>query len=297
MRTLLLILLTALAPVLWGSTYIVTSELLPQRLPFTSAAIRVLPGGLILLLLNFAWPQRRHWPKLLLLSLLNIGLFQAMLFVAAYRLPGGLAAVLGAVQPLVVMLLIWLVQKQAPAQAAVVASVASIAGMAALLLSPDSQWDLIGATAALVGAISVGLGVFLTRHWQLDLPVMSFTGWQLLLGGVLLIPVALILEPGLPPLSQTQWLAYGYLSLVGSLLGYLLWFRGIQQLSPVAVSSLGLLSPLSAALLGWYFLGEALDGQALAGFITVLASVLIVQWAMLPAGRRQQAKPLTSRQA
>ena len=45
------ILLTALAPLIWGSTYIVTSELLPPDRPFTAALIRVLPAGLLLLLL------------------------------------------------------------------------------------------------------------------------------------------------------------------------------------------------------------------------------------------------------
>jgi len=282
MNTVLLILATALAPMIWGSTYIVASELLPQNIPFTSAAIRVLPGGLMLLALAFALPKPGQWPKLLLLSLLNIGLFQGLLFVAAYRLPGGLAAVLSAIQPLIVMLLIWLVQKQPPVLAALIAALTSVLGMAALLLTPDAQWDLTGVIAALSGAVSLGLGVFLTRYWSLELPILSFTGWQLTLGGLMLLPLAAAWEPQLPTLSPTQWLAYGYLAFAGSLIGYLLWFRGIQQLSPVAVSSLGLLSPLTAALLGWALLGQTLSGAALIGFITVLISVLMVQWAMIP---------------
>ncbi|WP_180979640.1 EamA family transporter, partial [Janthinobacterium sp. AD80] len=101
------ILLTALAPLIWGSTYIVTSELLPPDRPFTAALIRVLPAGLLLLLLMRRLPARRDWCRVLILSALNIGVFQALLFVAAYRLPGGLAAVVGAIQPLLVMGLAW----------------------------------------------------------------------------------------------------------------------------------------------------------------------------------------------
>ena len=282
MKTLFLILATALAPMIWGSTYIVTSEFLPTGLPITSAAIRVLPGGLLLLLLTRVWPQRQDWKKLLILSVLNIGLFQALLFVAAYRLPGGLAAILGAVQPFVVMLLIWWVNRIGPSSVAIIASFASILGMAALILSPNSEWDFIGVMAALIGAISTGIGIFLTRHWKVEMPVLAFTGWQLLLGSLVLIPLALALEPPLPDLSGTQWMAYAYLSFAGSLTGYFLWFNGIHKLSPVAVASLGLLSPLSAAVLGWIFLGERLEGLSMLGFITVLLSVLIVQWAMLP---------------
>src|SRR5450830_850686 len=98
------IVLTALAPAIWGSTSIVASELLPPDRPFTAALIRVLPAGLLLLLFSWQAPARRDTWRLLVLGALNIGVFQALLFVAAYRLPGGLAAVLGAIQPLLVML-------------------------------------------------------------------------------------------------------------------------------------------------------------------------------------------------
>ncbi|MBF0334491.1 MAG: EamA family transporter, partial [Alphaproteobacteria bacterium] len=95
------VLATALAPAIWGSTYIVTTELLPPDRPFTAALLRVLPAGALLALHGWRRPPRRgEWGRLVALSALNIGFFQALLFVAAYRLPGGLAAVVGAIQPL-----------------------------------------------------------------------------------------------------------------------------------------------------------------------------------------------------
>ena len=87
------ILTTALAPLIWGSTYLVTTEFLPPNRPFTAALIRVLPAGLLLLAWTRRLPRRGEWGIVALLGFLNIGFFQAMLFVAAYRLPGGLAAV------------------------------------------------------------------------------------------------------------------------------------------------------------------------------------------------------------
>ncbi len=81
------ILTTALAPLIWGSTYLVTTEfLLPDR-PLTAALIRVLPAGLLLLAWTRRIPKRSEWATVVLLGFLNIGFFQAMLFVAAYRLP------------------------------------------------------------------------------------------------------------------------------------------------------------------------------------------------------------------
>ena len=119
------VLTTALAPVIWGSTYIVTTQLLPPDRPFTAALLRVLPAGILLTLFSRRLPQAGQWGRLLLLSALNIGFFQALLFVAAYRLPGGLAAVVGAIQPLLVMGLAWSVDSRRPPGLAVAAGATS----------------------------------------------------------------------------------------------------------------------------------------------------------------------------
>lgn len=274
--------LTALAPLIWGSTYIVTTELLPPDRPFTAALLRTLPAGLLLALYSWRLPERRAWGRLVVLSALNIGFFQALLFVAAYRLPGGLAAVVGAIQPLLVIGLAWALDRRQPAGLAVAASVLGVLGMAALLLSPGAVWDPIGIAAALAGAACMAAGTYLARRWRPDVPVLAFTGWQLLAGGLMLVPVAWVVEPPLPSLSMTQVLGYAYLSLIGASLAYALWFRGIARLPPVAVSSLGLLSPLTAVLLGWALLGQAMTGWSLLGLLTVLGSVLAVQWAAIP---------------
>lgn len=269
--------LTALAPLLWGSTYIVTTELLPPDRPFVAACLRTLPAGLLLLLWARQWPARGEWGRLLVLAGLNLALFQSLLFVAAYRLPGGVAAVVGAIQPLLVMGLAWAWDARRPSAVAVLASMVGIAGMALLLLSPQSRWDAAGIAAALVGAASMATGTYLARRWKSSLPLLAFTGWQLLLAGLMLLPAAWWLDPPLQALSLGAGLGYAYLSLAGALLAYALWFRGLARLSPVAVSALGLLSPVTAVLLGWALLGQALHGAALWGLLLVLGSVLVVQ--------------------
>jgi len=132
-------------------------------------------------------------------------------------------------------------------------------------------------------------GTFWSRRWRSDLPVLAFTGWQLLAGGVMLAPVAWAVDPPLPALTATHIAGYLYLSLAGALVAYALWFRGIARLPSVAVSSLGLLSPVTAVLLGWALLGQAMTGVSLVGMLVVLASILAVQWAMsraMPPGGR-----------
>jgi probable blue pigment (indigoidine) exporter len=271
------VLLTALAPAIWGSTYIVTTQLLPPDRPFSAALIRVLPAGILLLLLTRRMPAYRDVWRLFILSALNIGFFQALLFIAAYRLPGGLAAVLGAIQPLLVMVLSWAVDRRMPEKVTLWAALAGVFGMAILLLSPQTIFEPVGMAAALLGAGCMATGVWLTRRWQINLPVMALTGWQLVLGGMMLAPAAWLIDAPLPTLTTSQYAAYTYLSVAGAFVAYGLWFRGITRLPGVAVASLGLLSPLAAVLLGWLVLSQVISGTAFAGFAIVLASVLVVQ--------------------
>ncbi|AIE66964.1 EamA family transporter [Klebsiella michiganensis] len=272
--------LTALAPAIWGSTYIVTSQFLPPDRPFIAALLRVLPAGIALLIWSRRFPLRAEWWKLIVIGILNIGAFQALLFIAAYRLPGGLAAVIGAIQPLLVMLLAWCVDRQRSPWLAVLSALMGIAGMAMLLLSPQTTLEPLGIAAAFLGAMSMALGTWLSRRWAIALPVIALTGWQLLIGGIVLAPIALLVDPPLHQVTLTQAAGYLWLCVAGAMLAYGLWFRGISRLSPVAVSAMSLLSPVTAVLLGWVFLGQKIEGLALVGLVIVLFSVLSIQRAL-----------------
>lgn len=65
---------------------------------------------------------------------------------------------------------------------------------------------------------------------------------------------------------------------------------GIGRLSPVAVSAMSLLSPVTAVVLGWIFLGQKIQGMALMGLIVVLASVLSIQRAGASGGGSKTKK-------
>ena len=278
------ILATALAPLMWGSTYLVPTEFLPPNRPFAAALIRVLPAGLLLLSWTRRLPRRGEWATVVLLSFLNIGFFQAMLFVAAHRFPGSLAAVLSSTQTLMVLVFTWLIGKTMSPKAAWVWSAAGVLGIALLVLSPQARYDGTGILAAPAGAAAMALGVYLSKHRRTSLPVLAFTGWQLFIGSLFLLPAALLTEPPLEALSAANLGGYLYLCLFGAVLAYVLWFDGIAKLPPAAVSSLGLLSPVCAFVLGWLFLGQGMDAKSMAGFVLVLASIFGVQWAVGKAG-------------
>jgi len=276
------VLMTAIAPAIWGSTYFVTTSFLPQGYPLTVAMLRALPAGLLLLLVVRKLPTGIWWGRAFILGALNFSFFWAMLFVSAYRLPGGVAATVGAVQPLIVIALSRLFLGKSVRFLTVVAGLIGMSGVAFLVLSPKAALDPVGIAAGLAGAVSMAFGTVLTRHWQPPVSSLTFTSWQLTAGGILLVPIALLLEPALPAPTAANILGIAYLGLIGAAFTYLLWFRGLSRIEPSAAASLGFLSPVVATLLGWLALGQNLTPTQLSGFVMVLVSVWLSQRSLRP---------------
>lgn len=276
------ILVTALAPAVWGSTYLVTTEALPAGYPITLAALRALPAGLLLLALTRCLPSRAWLGRTFVLGSLNFALFWSLLFVAAYRLPGGVAATLGSLQAIMVILMArgWLGM---PVRAGAVAAAATgVLGVALLLLGPEAALDPVGVAAGLGGAASMAAGTVLSRKWQPPVSALSFTGWQLTAGGLVLLPLALMVEPSLPPLTALNLSGLIWLGLIGAAATYAIWFRGVACLEPGAVSMLGMMSPVTAVVLGWLWLGQGLSWLQMGGAAIVLLSVWAGQRANRP---------------
>lgn len=264
---------TAAAPAIWGSTYLVTTLWLPPDRPLTLALLRALPAGLLLLAVTRRLPTGVWWGRVAILGALNFSIFWACLFVGAYRLPGGVAATLGAVQPLLVIALQRLIVGTAVRVRHVVVGVVGLIGVALLVLTPAAALDPLGIVATLAGAASMALGTVLTRHWRPAETPLTFTAWQLVAGGLLLAPVALAVEPPLPPLGAANLLGFLYLGLIGAALTYWLWFRGLARLEPTVVAPLGFLSPLVAVVLGVVVMGETPSPAQAFGMVLVLGSV------------------------
>ncbi|MBW5481261.1 EamA family transporter [Streptomyces bambusae] len=285
-------LVTALAPAVWGSTYLVTTEFLPPDRPLLAATARALPAGLILVALGRALPRGTWWWRALALGVLNIGAFFYFLFLAAYNLPGGVAALVGSVQPMFVLVLSVLLLKDRIRAVHVAACALGAAGVGLLVLQPNAGLNALGVAGGLLAAASMASGIVLTKRWGRPegVGLLTFTGWQLAVGGLVLTPVTLLGE-GLPDAVTGRNLAgFVYLGGVGALLAYAVWFRGVERLPALAVSFLGFISPLAATALGYLVLDQTLTPLQIVGAAAVLAAVFVAQ----PRPPRPPRRPPTS---
>lgn len=285
---------TALAPSIWGTTYFVTSEMLPPGRPLFAGALRAVPAGLLLLAVA---PTRRTglpWQKLAILAGLNIGLFFTLLFIGAYRLPGGVASTVTSFQPLYVAALSAIVIGSRVTTRTLLAGVCGVIGVALLVLRGSIALDGWGLAAAITSTLCSGSGIVLSKRWASEVPPMTLAGWQLGLGGAMLIPVMFVVE-GLPTeLTGENLGGLVYLATIGGAVAYFLWFSGIRKLPPTQISFLTFLTPVVATAIGWLALDQGLTVLQVLGALIVLGAAVVAQRPAPPTAAPTAPSPLTA---
>lgn len=285
MNRLTLVLLTALAPIAWGTTYLVTTELLPAGHPLFAGLLRSLPAGLLAVLISRRLPHGSWWGKSFALGALNIAAFFPLLFLAAERLPGGVAAAVAGAQPLIVLVLGALVLQERIRPATAAAAVVGAGGVALVVLGPAAELDVWGVLAALGGVTATGVGMILTKRWGRPSGVgpVAYAGWQLSAGGLLLLPLTLIIEGVPSEIDGGAALGYLWLGTAGGIVAYTLWFRGVQQLPVIAPGLLALLSPIVATTLGLLVAGESFTAIQAIGLALTIGALVLGQFVARPA--------------
>lgn len=281
------VLVTAVAPVAWGSNYYVTHEYLPAGNPLYGALIRALPAGLLLLAVCRRLPTGSWWWRSLVLGTLNVGAFFVLIYVAAQHLPTSVAATVMATSPLVMMLFAWLLLADPPRVRHLTGAGLGIAGVALMLFTGVAAADPRGVLASAGAMAMSSLGYVLAKKWGGGVDVLSLTAWQLVAGALVLLPVAALAENP-PPLDGPAVLGFAYVTVVATALAFAAWFAGLRHLDAGTVGLVGLLNPVTGVLLGTVIAAETLSVRQLCGLVLVLAGIA------LGGGGRARRAPLSS---
>nr|WP_324603255.1 DMT family transporter [Halarchaeum acidiphilum] len=138
--------------------------------------------------------------------------------------------------------------------------------------------NALGSLLVLCATASFALGSTLTERLDPDLPPATVEAWSMLLGALLMNATSVALgEPQRVPLAPDPLAALGYLSVVASALGFLLYFSLLDRLGSVEVNLVSYVAPIVAAVVGWWLLGETLDATTAAGFLVVFAGFCLLK--------------------
>ena len=240
-------------------------------------------------------PPRAHWPRLVAASLFNVTAWNILIAYGLALLPAGRTAILAYTMPLWVALLSVPVLHEPLTPRRLLGL---LLGMSGMLLLLSAEWVSlraapVGALLVVGAALSWALGTVLMKRYPTALPTSSFTGWQLLLGGLPIVLGACLFETGkVAPLSWQAWVALAYNMVVASIICYWVWFKIVSRASAVA-SSLGTLSiPVVGVFSSMLVLGERPDWREYLALLLVLAAIATV---IVPARARAETTPFADR--
>lgn len=255
------LIVTAVAPIAWGTNYYVTHEFLPPDKPLYGAVFRALPAGLLLLAVCRQVPRGSWWWKSAVLGTLNMSVFFALIYVAAQLLPTSVASTIMAGSPLVLILIAWPLVSERPTAPRVVGASTAIIGVALMVFAGTTSADPWGVLASAGALLLSSLGYVLAKRWTRDVNVLAATSWQLIAGGATLVVPAVIWEGAPPDVDVTAAVAFVYVTVVATALAFVCWFAGLRHLPAGAVGVVGLLNPITGVLLGTVVASDALTSR------------------------------------
>ncbi|GHD23859.1 DMT family transporter [Nocardiopsis kunsanensis] len=289
--------LLVFAGVLWGTGGPAAAVLQTDHgLSSMSAAVhRLLIAGVVIgLVLLFAGRlHRTAWSRplvgrLLLNGVLHAG-FQLLYFASLALIPVGLATLvkIGSV-PVFVTAGVCLTARRRPTVVLTVPVVLAVVGLSLLAGFPSTDVPPAQVAAGLTCALGAGLAFsvmgLVNRRPVEGLDALTNAGLGMLLGGVLLLPAALVFGVSAPLGPQALGLLL-FLGLVPTVLAYLSYFTGLRTASDTGVAVGTIAEPLTAALLSAALLGEQMTAAGLVG-----AAVLVASMGAEPVMRRVERR-------
>ena len=299
--------LLLLAPFfLWGTAMVAMKGVIPQTTPFFLATMRIVPAGLLVILVTFLLgrPQPKGWRAWLwisLFALVDVTLFQGFLAMGLVQTGAGLGSVMIDTQPLAVALLaLWLFGEQIGFWGWLGLAI-GIGGISFIGL-PD-QWVLAflqgnwltqdwpltlnwssltqllhsGEFLMLLAAISMAVGTVMIRKVCEHADPVSATGWHMLLGGLpLLLGSGFWESEQWVHLTSSAWISMAYAAIFGSAIAYGLFFYFASRGSLTSLSSLTFLTPVFALIFGNLLLSEVLSPIQFCGVCLTLISIYLV---------------------
>ncbi|AFZ74848.1 DMT family transporter [Natronobacterium gregoryi] len=276
----------------WGTAFVAISAGLEYVPPVLFAALRYDIAGIVMLtyaayaLEDGQWlPRgRQGWLVVAVGAVLLIAAYHAFLFVGQQHTTAAAAAILVSLSP---VLTTGFARVFVPSDALSIVGVGGVVlGLAgvAVISQPDPSDllapDFVAKLLVFCAAASFALGSVLTRRIDSSLPIETMEAWSMLGGALVMHVVSLALGE---PIEPTAWMhlealgALGYLALVASALGFLLYFDLLERLGAVEINMVSYVAPIFTAIVGWLYLGEVVDATTLLGFALIAAGFALVK--------------------
>lgn len=282
-----------LLAVIWGYNWVVMKSALPYIGPFEFAATRTFLAALLMFL---ALPLLRrpleisHIREVSLIGLLQTSGFTGLIIWALVEGGAGKVAVLSYTMPFWVMLLAWPLLGEKIRGLQWIVAIASVSGLVLILEPWNLEGSLLSDILAILGGLCWAIAVILAKKLHGKAPEMdllAFTAWQMLVGSLPLVFVALIVHG--KPVVWNHYLvgAIFYNVIAANVVAWLLWLYALRNLAAGTAGMVSLLAPVIGVLSAWFQLGEVPTSTEAAGMLLIGFSLGLIAW----LGMKRHASP------
>lgn len=273
---------------IWGSTYLAIGIVEQSLPPFFMAGTRFIIAGLILYAVmrfkSTSHETTSHWGKAFLIGgLMLMGGHGAVVWVEQW-LPSGLTSLLISTVPLWIVFTDWIRGGSKPNLKVAGGLFFGFAGVALLAGGLEnlgaSQVDLIGGITLVCGAFLWAQGSLVSRSTRFPFPPLLATSMQMIAGGALLLVASVVAGEWtrirLDQVSFNSTIAWLYLIVFGSLVGFTSYIWLLKETTASRVSTYAYVNPIIAMFLGWAIAGEPITLRNVAAASIIVMSVVII---------------------
>ncbi|MCB0193671.1 MAG: DMT family transporter [Anaerolineae bacterium] len=271
---------------LWGSSYLFAKIGVTEIPPITFAMGRTALGASVLFLVLRFRGQRLPqwggiWKHLALVALLhNAGPYILVAWAAQYIDSGFSAIIIGTTPLCTILLAHFLVADDRLTPTKLAGTMVGLGGLVVLVaptLLTGVQATGAGVLAMLTVAVCYAIAIIYSRRHLRGLPALTAPTAQLMLATFYTLPLSLLIDQplSLPMPSGLAISAWVGISVLGTALAFMVFYRLVEIATPTHISMVNYLIPIVGATLGVVVLGEQLSWNIYLGFAVILTGVLI----------------------
>ncbi|MEO0570381.1 MAG: EamA family transporter [Bacteroidota bacterium] len=273
--------------IVWGSTYLLNKIAVAEIPPFFLAGIRFVSAGMLIFCIAKLSGKsiaitKKQFLNTVFLGFLFLSLGNGVVVWALKFVDSNFAALEISAQPLVILLMMWLLQGKKIQPMSLLGVFLGMLGIYLLV----SQKNILEQENAVIGMLMIFAAMLSWAYGSLfvaraDLPKNYFvnTGYQMLSGGIMLFVLSLIFQEAWSPPSNwsvdTQW-SMVLLIIFGSIVAFTSFNFLLKVVSPEKVATNTYVNPIVAMFLGWYFLNEQISLQSIIAAIILLTGVYFI---------------------
>jgi drug/metabolite transporter (DMT)-like permease len=273
--------------IIWGSTYLVNFIAMEDIPPFLLSGMRFLLAGSIMAVIGFLkkdpLPQWQNIKSAVGMGFLFLVMGTAMVVWAEQFIDTGLAALMAAFEPVMVVLFVWLLDKRKPDPKTITGLLLGMTGIYVLVGQPEFPWNkdtFKGLFAISAAIVAWAWGTVSVKNAKLPVSKSFSASLQMIFGGLILLLFAFINnEPAhfiFQEVSTKSWLAFSYLTLAGSIIAFSAFQYLLHHVKPEKVATSNYVNPVIAVFLGWQLNNENLTSHSLLAAFLLLLGVFLV---------------------